>query len=157
MKTVIDDLIRSIKRIKPETIYARSVDQEALDEAVEANKAQLERGELDNDISLANYSRETVARNNKRRTKVSTSDVIKFKDTGNFHRSIKAKITRDGELTLYSRSKKSQYSQDYVDARPDLYEDGSVLGLQEHNLSIWYEQFVEDKFQQMLIDRILNY
>jgi hypothetical protein len=152
IKTVFDDLISNLKRIKPETIYSRSVSQEALDEAVQANISQLERGELDSEQSIGNYSKSTVARNEKRVTKVSTSDVIKFKDTGKFHKTIKAKVTRDGDLKITSRSKKAQFAQDYVDKNGLT---GNVLGLQEDTLLEWYERFVDAEFKRNLVNRIL--
>ena len=153
IKTVFDDLIAELKRIKPETIYARSITTEALDEAANANRDQLDKGMLDNGQTTGGYSKATVARNRERTTKVSTSDVIKFKDTGKFHKTIKAKITRDGEIKITSNSKKAQLAQDYVDKKG--LTTGNVLGLTDENLQAWYKQFVEDDFKRNLLNRIL--
>lgn len=153
IKTVFDDLIKELKRIKPETIYSRSVSTEALDEAANANRDQLEKGILDNGQTTGGYSSATVARNRERTTKVSTSDVIKFKDTGKFHKTIKAKIARDGNLSLTSSSKKAQLAQEYVDKKG--LSTGSVLGLTDDNLEKWYNQFVQDTFKRNLLNRIL--
>lgn len=153
IKTVFDDMIAELKRIKPETIYARSVTTEALDEAANANRDQLEKGMLDNEQTTGGYAAGTVARNRERTTKVSTSDVIKFKDTGKFHKTIKAKVTRDGEIKLTSASKKAQLAQDYVDKKG--LTTGNVLGLTDENLHAWYKQFVEDEFRRNLLNRIL--
>jgi hypothetical protein len=150
IKTVFDDLIKELKRIKPETVYSRSVTTEALDEAANANRDQLEKGILDNGQTTGGYSSATVARNRERTTKVSASDVIKFKDTGKFHKTIKAKITRDGNLQLTSASKKLQYAEDYVEGV-----SGNVLGLTDENLEKWYNQFVQDTFKRNLLNRIL--
>lgn len=157
MKTIIDDLISNLKRIKPETIYARSVSKEALDEAANANVDQLEKGQLDNGQQIGGYSKATEAYNTKRKTKISAGDTITFKDTGQFHKSIKAKITRDGELEIYSRSKKAILAQTYVDKNSTIAGGGNVLGLNDQNLQAWYEYFVEDAFINNLTDRILNY
>ena len=152
IKTIFDDLIANLKRIKPETIYSRSVTTEALEEAANANREQLNQGELDNGDIIGNYSARTEAYNNVRTTKVTRGDVIKFKDTEEFHKSIKAKITRDGELNLSSKSRKAKLAQEYVEDKGG---SGSVLGLQEENLQRWYAQFVEEDFKKALIDRIL--
>jgi len=153
MKTIIDELIANLKRIKPETIYARSVSTDALDEAANANRDQLEKGTLSDGSTLPNYKKATEARNNKRTTKVSTSDIIKFKDTGSFHKSIKAKITRNGDLKLTSSSRKAVLAQDYVD-NGSISTQGTVLGLTQENLKDWYDQFVQVNFKKALFDRI---
>tara|TARA_R110000850_G_scaffold275955_1_gene416421 strand:- start:11345 stop:11812 length:468 start_codon:yes stop_codon:yes gene_type:complete len=151
IKTVFDDLIKELKRIKPETIYSRSVSTEALDEAANANRDQLEKGILDNGQIIGQYSKNTEKLYNDRRTtKVSQGDLVKFKDTGKFHKTIKAKITRDGNLKLTSASKKLQYAEDYVEGV-----SGNVLGLTDDNLERWYNQFVQDTFKRNLLNRIL--
>lgn len=157
MKTIIDDLIKNLKRIKPETIYARSVSKEALDEAANANVDQLENSQLDNGQQIGGYSKATEAYNVKRKTKISAGNPIIFKDTGQFHKSIKAKITRKGDLEIYSRSKKAILVQSYVDKNSSTVTGGNVLGLTDQNLHDWYEYFVEDTFINNLTDRILNY
>jgi len=153
IKTVFDDLIKELKRIKPETIYSRSVSSEALQEAANANRDQLERGQLDSGQQTGSYAKGTEARNLERKTKVSAGDAVTFKNTGSFHKTIKAKITRDGELRLTSSSKKAILAQEYVDKKGQ--SEGNVLGLNEHNLQKWYEQFVEDSFKRNLLNRIL--
>ena len=153
MKTIIDELIANLKRIKPETVYSRSVTTEALDEAANANRDQLEKGTLSDGSTLPNYKKATEARNNKRTTKVTTSDIIKFKDTGAFHKSIKAKINRNGELKLVSSSRKAILAQDYVD-NGSISKEATVLGLTPENLKDWYDQFVEASFRKALLDRI---
>jgi hypothetical protein len=151
IKTVFDDLISELKRIKPETIYSRSVTTEALDEAANANRDQLEKGILDSGQTIGQYSKNTEKLYNDRRTtKVSQGDLVKFKDTGKFHKTIKAKITRDGNLKLTSASKKLQYAEDYVEGV-----SGNVLGLTDENLEKWYNQFVQDTFKRNLLNRIL--
>jgi hypothetical protein len=151
IKTVFDDLISELKRIKPETVYSRSVTTEALDEAANANRDQLEKGILDNGQIIGQYSKNTEKLYNDRRTtKVSQGDLVKFKDTGKFHKTIKAKITRDGNLQLTSASKKLQYAKDYVEGV-----SGNVLGLTDENLEKWYNQFVQDTFKRNLLNRIL--
>jgi hypothetical protein len=153
MKTILDDLIANLRRIKPETVYARSVSTEALDEAANANRGQLEKGILSNDTTLPNYKKATEARNNERVTKVTTSDIIKFKDTGQFHKSIKAKINRNGDLKLTSSSRKAVLAQDYVSAN-SITSDGTVLGLTQDNLHRWYKFFVDAEFKKALFNRI---
>jgi hypothetical protein len=154
IKTVFDDLIKELKRIKPETVYSRSVTTEALDEAANANRDQLEKGILDNGQIIGQYSKNTEKLYNDRRTtKVSQGDLVKFKDTGKFHKTIKAKITRDGNLQLTSASKKAQLAQEYVDKKG--LSTGSVLGLTDENLEKWYNQFVQDTFKRNLLNRIL--
>jgi hypothetical protein len=151
--TVIHQLINQLRRIKPETIYARSVSGEALEEAANANRDQLEQGKLANNNNTGGYKKATESYNNSRKTKVSAGEPIKFKDTGAFHKSIKAKVKRDGTLELSSRSKKAQLAQDYIDNSNN---SGSVLGLTDENYETWYKVFVEQQFQKMLIDRILT-
>jgi hypothetical protein len=149
--TVIHDLVKELKRIKFETIYSRSVDSEALEQAANLNRLQLEQGIVDTGSAIGGYKKATEAYNNVRKTKVSAGEPIKFKDTGDFHKSIKAKITRDGNLSLNSRSKKAIYAQSYVDKTTD----GNVLGLTNQNLKDWYKIFVEDNLKKNLINRIL--
>jgi len=153
MKTILDDLIANLKRTKPETVYARSVSTQALDEAANANRDQLEKGTLSNSARINTYAAGTVARNEDRVTKVTTSDVIKFKDTGKFHQSIKANITRNGDLKLTSSSIKASFAQQYVDAVNPT-KDGTVLGLTPENLKSWYKLFVDAEFKKALFNRI---
>ena len=149
IKTEFDTLILNLKRIKPETILKRSVTQEALDAAADLNRAQLEKGQLENGATTGGYKKATEGRNRQRITKVTAGQPIQFKNTGKFHKSIKAKITRDGELQLNSRSNKLQYAQEYTEGI------GNVLGLTDENLELWYKTFVEDAFKKALTDRIL--
>ena len=150
--TVIHELIKQLKRIKFETIYSRSVDSNALEEAANLNRLQLEQGIIDSGEIIGGYKKATEGYNNVRKTKVTAGEPIKFKDTGAFHKSIKAKITRDGDLALNSRSKKAIYAQAYVDGTN---KSGSVLGLTDENLKDWYKIFVEDNLKKNLINRIL--
>lgn len=151
--TVIDMLINNLKRIKPETILQRSVDSDALEVAQTINKQQLLDGELNNDEKLGNYSKATEGYNDYRTTRVTSSDRIKFYDTGQFHKSIKAKITRDGTLQMNSRSVKLDKIRAYLQ---DNKYTGDVLGLQEDELIRWFETFVQDRFVKTLTDRILT-
>lgn len=153
IKTVIDDMISSLKRIKPETILQRSVPQSSLDIAVEINRAQLEEGQLNSGEQLGNYSKSTEGYNNYRQTKVSSSERIKFYDTGKFHKSIKAKITKDGQLNFNSSSNKLQKIRDYLQ---DKGYSGDVLGLTDENLENWFETFIQPYFVKGLQDRILS-
>ncbi|MEY3421060.1 MAG: hypothetical protein RIR48_1349 [Bacteroidota bacterium] len=150
--TVIHELIKQLKRIKVETVYSRSVSSDALEQASNLNRLQLEQGVLDSGEIIGGYKKATEGYNNVRTTKVIAGEPIKFKDTGAFHKSIRAKITRDGDLALTSRSKKAIYAQDYVDGTN---KSGSVLGLTDENLKDWYEVFVEEQFKKNLINRIL--
>jgi plastocyanin len=151
IKTVFDDLIAELKRIKPETIYSRSVTTEALEEAANANRDQLDKGMLDNGQTTGGYAKNTETKyNDTRTTKVSAGDAVKFKDTGKFHKTIKAKVTRDGEIKITSASKKLEYAKDYISGK-----SGNVLGLTDENLQAWYKQFVEDDFKRNLLNRIL--
>jgi hypothetical protein len=149
--TVVHELIKQLKRIKIETMYSRSVDSQALEEAANLNRLQLEQGIVDTGSAIGGYKKATEAYNNVRKTKVSAGEPIKFKDTGAFHKSIKAKITKEGALALTSRSKKAVYAQSYVDKTTD----GNVLGLTNQNLKDWYKIFVEENFKKNLINRIL--
>lgn len=151
--TIIDELISNLKKIKPETILARSTTSEALRAAEDINRSQLMDGELDTGETLPNYAKATESYNNKRSTKVTNSDRIKFYDTGAFHKSIKAKITNKGELALTSRSVKLEKIREYLE---DKGANGDVLGLQDEWLESWYETFVADNFVKMLTDRILT-
>lgn len=153
IKTVIDDMISSLKRIKPETILQRSVPQSSLDIAVEINRAQLEEGQLNSGEQLGNYSKSTEGYNNYRETKISSSERIKFYDTGKFHKSIKAKITKDGQLNFNSSSNKLQKIRDYLQ---DKGYSGDVLGLTDENLENWFETFIQPYFVKGLQDRILS-
>lgn len=151
--TIIDELISNLKRIKPETILIRATSSEALRAAEDINRSQLEDGELNDATILPNYAKATESYNEKRNTKVTSSDRIKFYDTGAFHKSIKAKITNKGELALTSRSVKLERIREYLE---DKGASGDVLGLQDEWLEKWYETFVEDNFVKMLTDRILT-
>lgn len=152
--TIIDELISNLKKIKPETILIRATSSEALRAAEDINRTQLQQGELETGETLPNYAKRTEkVYNVKRKTKVTTADVVKFYDSGAFHKSIKAKITNKGELALQSRSTKLNIVRAYVE-RKGL--KGDVLGLQDHWLDKWYETFVEDNFVKMLTDRILT-
>lgn len=151
--TVIDLLISNLKRIKPETILQRSVTSDALEVAQAINKQQLLDGELNNGEQLGNYSKATEGFNSYRSTKVTSSDRIKFYDTGQFHKSIKAKITKDGGLQMDSRSVKLAKIRTYLE---DKKYTGDVLGLQEDELIRWFETFVQDQFVKVLTDRILS-
>lgn len=152
--TIIDELISNLKKIKPETILARSTTSEALRAAEDINRSQLMDGELDTGETLPNYAKRTEkVYNVKRKTKVTTADVVKFYDSGAFHKSIKAKITNKGELALQSRSTKLDIVRTYVEKKGL---KGDVLGLQDHWLDRWYETFVADNFVKMLTDRILT-
>lgn len=153
IKTVIDDMISSLKRIKPETILQRSVPQSSLDIAVEINRAQLEEGQLNSGEQLGNYSKSTEGYNNYRETKISSSERIKFYDTGKFHKSIKTKITKDGQLNFNSSSNKLQKIRDYLQ---DKGYSGDVLGLTDENLENWFETFIQPYFVKGLQDRILS-
>ena len=149
IKTEFDAMIKNLRRIKPETILRRAVTQEALDVAADLNRAQLEKGELENGARTGGYKKATVARNNKRITKVTAGAPIKFKNTGKFHKSIKAKITREGELQLNSRSNKLPLAQAYVEGQ------GNVLGLTDENLQLRYENFVREEFKKALLNRLM--
>jgi len=153
MKTVIDDLIENLKRIRPETILSRSVSSSDLQAAADINRDQLRQGELSSGESINNYSKSTEGYNESRQTKISSSERIKFYDTGAFHKSIKGSITKDGQLALKSASKKSALSQDYV---KDKGYEGNVLGLQEEWATKWFDTLVKDNFLKMLKDRILT-
>jgi hypothetical protein len=153
MRTAIDDLISQLRRIKPETILMRSVTDEALEVASDINREQLNRGELSDGGELNNYSKATEGYNSSRKTTISSSERIKFKDTGAFHKSIKAKITKDGVLQIKSGSKKAILAQEYVE---DKGYSGNVLGLQEEWEKKWYETYVHETFKRDLIDRILG-
>ena len=59
MKTVIDDLIDNLRRIRPETILSRSVTSQALEAAADINREQLRQGELSSGEALNNYSKST--------------------------------------------------------------------------------------------------
>ena len=65
IKTEFDAMIKNLRRIKPETILRRAVTQEALDVAADLNRAQLEKGELENGARTGGYKKATVARNTK--------------------------------------------------------------------------------------------
>lgn len=149
---IFEELISNLKRIKPETILMRSITTEALDAAVDLNRSQLEQGELSGGSVMPNYSKATEARNNLRTTKVSKSESIKFKDTGKFYDSIKAKVNKNAQLELKSNLSKSKRIQEFIEDR--FRTDEKALGLQPENLKLWYEQFVAPNFQKMLIDRI---
>jgi hypothetical protein len=153
MKTVIDDLIENLKRIRPETILSRSVSSSDLQAAADINREQLRQGELSSGESLNNYSKSTEGYNESRSTKVTSSEKIKFYDTGGMYKTIKGSITKDGQLALKSSSKKTALSQDYV---KDKGYEGNVLGLQEEWASKWFETLVKDNFLKMLKDRILT-
>lgn len=149
IKTEFHALIDQLRRIKPETILRRAVTQEALDAAADMNRAQLEKGKLENGANTGGYKKATERRNLKRVTKVKAGEPIQFKNTGRFHKSIKAKITRDGELQLMSRSNKLQFAEEYTAGK------GNVLGLTDENLEIWYNRFVAEDFKKALVERIL--
>lgn len=151
--TVIDALINNLKRIKPETILQRSVTSDALEVAQAINKQQLLDGELNNGEQLGNYSKSTEGYNSYRSTLVSRNDRIKFYDTGQFHKSIKAKITKDGQLQMDSKSVKLAKIRAYLQ---DKKYSGDVLGLQEDELIRWFRTFVQDNFVKTLTDRILT-
>ena len=153
MKTVIDELIDNLRRIKPETILSRSVTSQALQAAADINRSQLQDGELSSGEALNNYAKATEGYNESRSTKVSSSEKIKFYDTGVMYKTIKANITKDGQLALKSTSKKAALSQDYV---KDKGYNGNILGLQEEWVSKWFETFVQDDFLKALKDRILT-
>jgi len=149
IKTKFDEIIKNLRRIKGETILKRSVNQEALDVAADMNRAQLEDGKLENGASTGGYKKGTVERNRERVTKVTAGDSVKFKNTGRFHKSIKAKITRDGDLQLSSRSNKLPHAIKYTEGM------GDVLGLTDDNLEIWYKNFVREEFKKALINRLV--
>lgn len=152
-KTVIDDLLSNLKRIKPETILQRSVPSNSLEIAADINRAQLQEGQLSNSQELNNYAKATESYNMTRETKVSSSERIKFYDTGKFHKSIKAKITRDGNLNITSSSNKLVKIREYL---TDKGYGGDVLGLTDENLEDWFETFVQPYFVKGLQDRLLT-
>lgn len=151
--TVIDELISNLKRIKPETILQRSVPSSALEIAEQINRAQLEAGELSNGQEMNNYAKATESYNTTRQTKVSSSERIKFYDSGKFHKSIKAKITKDGELNFTSKSNKLEKIRAYLTEKGY---SGDVLGLTDENLENWFETFVQPYFVKGLQDRLLT-
>lgn len=152
-RTVIDDLISNLKRIKPETILQRSVPSSSLEIAADINRSQLQDGQLSNGQELGNYTKATESYNNVRQTKVSSSERIKFYDSGKFHKSIKAKITKDGLLNLTSGSNKVEKIREYL---ADKGYGGDVLGLTDENLENWFETFVQPYFVKGIQDRLLT-
>lgn len=152
-RTVIDDLISNLKRIKPETILQRSVPSSSLEIAADINRAQLQEGQLSNGQELGNYTKATESYNNIRQTKVSSSERVKFYDTGKFHKSIKGKITKDGLLNLTSGSNKVEKIREYLAERGY---SGDVLGLTDDNLENWIETFVQPYFVKGIQDRLLT-
>lgn len=152
-RTVIDDLISNLKRIKPETILQRSVPSSSLEIAADINRAQLQEGQLSNGQELGNYTKATESYNNVRQTKVSSSERVKFYDTGKFHKSIKGKITKDGLLNLTSGSNKVEKIREYLAERGY---SGDVLGLTDDNLENWIETFVQPYFVKGIQDRLLT-
>jgi hypothetical protein len=152
-RTVIDDLISNLKRIKPETILQRSVPSSSLEIAADINRAQLQDGQLSNGQELGNYTKATESYNNVRQTKVSSSERVKFYDSGKFHKSIKGKITKDGLLNLTSGSNKVEKIREYLAERGY---SGDVLGLTDENLENWIETFVQPYFVKGIQDRLLT-
>jgi len=154
--TIIHQLINQLRRIKPETIYARSVDNFDLSEAEHMNRAQLDQGKLSDNTQMDTYAPRTVEDTYDIRTrKVSRTEPISFKDTGSFHKSIKAKVNRKGDLVFSSRAKTYQYVRDYIGERTNADSEDSALGLTPENLKDWYEYFIAEKFKDNLINRIL--
>jgi hypothetical protein len=152
-RTVIDDLISNLKRIKPETILQRSVPSSSLEIAADINRAQLQDGQLSNGQELGNYTKATESYNNVRQTKVSSSERVKFYDSGKFHKSIKGKITKEGLLNLTSGSNKVEKIREYLAERGY---SGDVLGLTDENLENWIETFVQPYFVKGIQDRLLT-
>jgi hypothetical protein len=151
---VIDLLQKQLKRITPRTILARAVTSEMLEIASDLNRDQLSKGELNNSEKVGKYSKSTEGYNSYRNTKVSSSDTIKFYDTGAFHKSIKGKINKDGELQMTSRSRKLERLRAYLE---DKGYEGDLLGLTDENLERWFETFVRDAYVKALEERILNF
>lgn len=151
--TVIHRLIDNLNKIRPEAIYANSFDANDLAYAAKLNVDQLNQGQLTTGEMIGTYSDGTVARNNIRVTKVYYGDNIIFKDTGEFHKSIYAEVSKDGQLKLSSKSIKSMLAQDYVEAND---KNGTVLGLQHENLKKLYHSKIDKKFKNNLISKILE-
>jgi hypothetical protein len=153
---IIEELIRNINKLEPPRAYSKSVTKEALDASSDLNRDQLENSTLTDGSSIGGYAKATESYNNSRRTKITAGQPIKFKDSGGFHRSIRSKISKEGDLTLYSTSKKAIFAQDYVDGK---FSRGnanrSVLGLTIPNLHIWYNQLVHEQFKKNLLNKIL--
>jgi len=154
MKTILDDLIANLKRIKPETVYARSVSTEALDEAANANRDQLEKGTLSDGAILPPYAKNTVLDTWKIRTrKVNDTEKISFKDTGDFHKSIKAQVNTKGDLTLKATSQSYKKVKEFIEFRTNS-DENAALGLTPENLKSWYKFFVDAEFKKALFNRI---
>ena len=153
-RTVIDDLISNLKRIKPETILQRSVTSEALEAAEDINRYQLEQGELQKGTIMNNYAKKTEEIFNPiRETKISRFEEVKFKDSGQFYKSIKAKVNKNVMLEMSAKHRNAKHVFEYIE---DKGIRDSPLGLQDQWLENWIETFVQPYFVKGIQDRLLT-
>ena len=146
--TVIDELIGNLSKLNINDVASKAITSQTLNDAVDLNLEQLGDGELNDGQEMGNYARNTVARNKERSTQVSTSERIKFYNTGAFYRSVKAKITKKGELRFSSSSRKPVRLREYLE---DKGYDGDLLGLKDENLIRWTDYIKEDVINEILI------
>lgn len=149
--TVIDKLINNLKKLDVGAISSKTVSSARINDAVDLNLEQLSTGTLNNNETVGNYSKATEGYNTYRSTKVSSSERIKFYDTGQFYRSIKGQITNKGELKITSRSRKLPKLNSYLE---DKGFTGSLLGLTPQNIKKWlsfYKQDLINNIQKELI------
>ena len=140
-RTVIDDLIDNFKRLDIGEVASQSITSATLNDAVDLNIQQLNDSELNNTEQVGNYAKATESYNDYRSTKVSSSERIKFYDTGQFHRSIKASINKKGELKFNSNSRKLPRLNAYLE---DKGYTGGLLGLNEEKLASFLDFFKQD-------------
>lgn len=139
--TIIDQLINNLKKLNIGEIASKTISNATINDAVDLNIDQLNSGTLSNNENVGNYSKATEEYNSYRSTKVTSSDRIKFYDTGQFHRSIKAQITKKGELKITSNSRKLPRLNAYLE---DKGFSGNLLGLTDESLSEWLDFFKSD-------------
>lgn len=147
MGTVFDDLIDDLNKLSVEKVLKIAIDDKVLKRAAQLNRMQLRKGELSDASKFPEYADTTKTRY-KRTTPA--RGLIKLKDTGDFHKSIYAKVRNDEEIYFDATdSKKSLLEREWD------YKGATVLGLIPDHIELLINEQLTGKVGKAILE-ILN-
>jgi len=144
---VIDDILRKVKTLNEKEAWFFVIDEELKDEIIRLNtQDQLYEDGIDSlSETLGDYSSYTVARKSMKGQKTSN---ITLKDTGDFYKSFKVKVTATGFIIKADDS--SKYDIPLTESF-----GLDILGLTEENKLFLYD-YLEENYNKYVREKLLQ-
>lgn len=119
-------IIKNLAKLNENDVLDRAIDERVLWNIAEFNREQLEKGERSDGSHLPDYSKTSVEMYGK------TPGPIKLYDTGEFYKSIEAKVVNDVIAILSSPLKKDIVTGSITNLKEEY--DKEIIGINDENL-----------------------